>query len=93
MHFVLHPVKYREHGGGRLWESRSDFQGAVGAVCASTAPAASTASVVGSTRALSKPVALAGHLDDRGVREETIENRRGRGDVAEKDAPVLRRPI
>ena len=30
-------------GGGRLWESRSDFQGAVGAFFASTAPAASTA--------------------------------------------------
>jgi hypothetical protein len=76
-----------------LSESGSDFQGAVGALCTSTAPAASNASVVGTTRALSQPVALAGHLDDHRVCEEAIENRRGGGDVTEKHAPVLRRPI
>ena len=70
------------------------FQGAVGAFWASTAPAASTASVVvGRTRALPQAIALAGHLDDRRVREEAIENRGGRGHVAEEDAPILRRPI
>src|SRR5258708_7877631 len=70
------------------------FQGPVGAVCASTGPAASTASVVvGRTRALPETVALAGHLDDRRVGEEPIENRGRRGDVAKEDAPILRGPI
>ena len=45
------------------------------------------------TRTLSEPIALAGHLDDDGVREETIEGRRGRWDIAEEDAPVLRRSV
>src|ERR1700681_2932100 len=41
---VLKVITRRE-GGGRLWKSRSDFQGAVGAFAASMAPAASTALV------------------------------------------------
>ena len=73
--------------------AHSDFQGAVGALCASTVPAAFTASVVGRTRALAEPRALADHLHEDGVCQEAIENRHGRRDVAEKDAPVLRGPI
>jgi hypothetical protein len=53
-------LQNEEDGGARLWESRSDFQeGAVGACCASTAPAASTASVVGAPGALPEPIAAA----------------------------------
>jgi hypothetical protein len=93
MQFVLPSYKNDEDGGGRLWESRSDFQGAVGAVWASTAPTASTASVVGGARALAEAVALTGHLHDGGVCQEAIENG-GRGRyVAKEDAPILRRSI
>ena len=40
-----------------------------------------------SQRALVHAVALALHLDDVGVGEEAIEDRGGRGDVAEEDRP------
>ena len=75
-----------------MWETRRRvFQAAVGAFVASTAAAPSTASVVGRTRPLAQPIALAGHLHDGRVREEAIQDR-GRGrDVAEENAPVLRR--
>src|SRR5690606_768067 len=63
------------------------------AVCASTAPAASTASVAVAPRTLSKPVALAGHLHDGGVGEEAGGNRVGRGAVTEKPTPALRRLV
>ena len=70
------------------------FQGRGGRGLCVHGPAASTASVVvGRTRALPEPIALAGHLDDRRVGEEAIENRGRRGHVAEEDAPILRRPI
>ena len=50
-------------------------------------------SVIGCARSLPKSIAFAGHLNDRGVREEAIEDRGGGRDVAEKDPPILRRPI
>ena len=70
--------------------------GGVGGVASRGVPlsrSASTASVVERTRALPQAIALAGHLDQHRVRQEAIENRRGRRDVAEEDAPILRRPI
>ena len=49
--------------------------------------------VVGRTRPLAQPIALAGHRHDGRVRDEAIEDR-GRGrDVAEEDAPVLGRSV
>jgi hypothetical protein len=76
-----------------LWKSRSDFQGAVGAVCASTVPSASTASVVGGARALAQTIAFPHHLDNGRVREEAIENRGCGRDVAEEHAPILCRTV
>jgi hypothetical protein len=77
-----------------VWETRLRvFQAAVGAFWASTAAAPSTASVLSRPGALPQSIALARHLDDDGVREEAIENRRCRRDVAEEDPPVLRRSI
>ena len=77
-----------------MWETRLRvFQAAVGAFSASTAAAPSTASVVGGTHALPQSIALPGHLDEGGVREEAIENRGRGGDVAQEDAPILGRPI
>src|SRR5215813_5437042 len=81
------------NGCGRLWKSRSDFQGAVGAFLASTAPSASIASVVRGARALAESIALAGHLYDRRVGEEPVQDRGRRRHIAEKDTPVLRRSI
>jgi hypothetical protein len=46
--------------------------------------------VVGRTRPLAQPIALAGHLPDGRVREEAIEDRSRGRDIAEEDAPVLR---
>ena len=43
--------------------------------------------------ALVQSIALALHLNNLRVREEAIENRGRRGDVAEELPPVLRRPI
>ena len=57
------------------------------------APAASTASVVLATGALAQSIALAGHLDDGRVREKPIKDGGRRGDIAEKNTPVLRRAI
>ena len=65
----------------------------MGAFWASTAPAASTASVVGRARALAQAITLAGHLHQNRMRQKAIENRRGRRDIAEEEAPILRRPI
>ena len=42
------------------------------------------------SRPLVQAIALALHLDDLSVGEKAIEDRGGRGDVAEKLAPVLR---
>ena len=64
----------------------------MGAFWAATAPAASTASVVGA-RALAQAIALAGHLHQDGLGQKTIENGGGGRDVAEEDALILRRPI
>jgi len=49
----------------RLWKSQSDFQGAVGAIWASTAPAPSTASGVRRGRPLAEPITLPNHLHAR----------------------------
>ncbi len=49
--------------------------------------------VRGGAAAQPQPIALADHLEDRGVREEAVEDRGGRGDVAQKDAPVLGWPV
>ncbi len=46
--------------------------------------APSTASVVGCTHPSAEPKALAGHLDDRGVREKAVQDRRGGRHVAEE---------
>jgi hypothetical protein len=77
-----------------VWETRLRvFQAAVGAFWASTAAAPSTASGVGRTRSLAEPIAFAGERHDGRVREEAIEDRRGRRDITEEDAPILRWPI
>src|SRR6185437_13389071 len=93
------PISFEKRPRGRRSEYRLIPRPRASAGCSwsssfpSQTAAAYTASVVGRARPLAQPVALADHLDDRGVREETIENRRRGGHVAEEDAPILRRPI
>ena len=49
--------------------------------------------VGGGAAAEAQAIALADHLDDGGMRKKAIKDGGGRRDIAEKDAPVLRRAI
>lgn len=59
---------------------------------ASTGRAVSLSVLIGSSPG-AQAIALDGHLDDLGVREEAIQNGCRRGHVAEEDTPVLGGPV